>query len=69
MVNLSKSSLEYSTDAVIKITGSTMKKKIRDSIQPLLEAERHGTHFKGYSRVPNNRRGWNNRGVGHCNNY
>ena len=22
-----------------------------------------------YSRVPNNRRGWNNRGVGHCNNY
>ena len=49
MVNLSKNSLEYSTDAVIKITGSTMKKKIRDSIQPLLEAEQHGTHFKGYS--------------------
>ena len=22
-----------------------------------------------YSRVPNNRRGWNDRGVGHCNNY
>ena len=22
-----------------------------------------------YSRVPNNRRGWNNRGVAHCNNY
>ena len=49
MVNLSKSSLEYSTDAVIKITGSTMKKKIRDSSHPLLEAEQHGTHFKGYS--------------------
>ena len=28
--------------------------------------------FSTYSRVPNNRRGWNNRrggGVGHCNNY
>ena len=22
-----------------------------------------------YSRVLNNRRGWDNRGVGHCNNY
>ena len=47
MAHFSKSSLEYSTEVVIKITGLTMGKKIRASIQPLLEVERHGTHFKG----------------------
>ena len=33
------------------------------------QSQHYMVSFWKYSRVPNNRRGWNDRGVRHCNNY
>ena len=38
---------------------------LQEDLSPFRSTQGQGI----YSRVTNNRRGWNNRGVGHCNNY